>query len=1034
MRLLKVLLLFVLSAAAAAAQMNPHTQIRWPVNCASLGEVYNWQLDQCINMNAISPSTQITWPANCAQPGWVYNLQLNQCLNLNAIDPSVQILWPPSCIAGTLYNPSSNTCVTAGAGNNPGGTNTQIQFNNGGFFGGTPGMTYDATGGGGIKVAGQFTAGGGLAFPGSLGAAAYMNTGTGSGTVAAGNDSRFSALTSGVPGFATQAALYANLNYGAGTVAYVGNDPVLANNGNYIKQGSTGTGSWTQSIDRTSTLQTQVNKIQVTSVATARNNPDTPTQSLTRYSPVSNFPINNATWCEADVTATFTGYVSSFSVSLTGVDAARTVNFYVVTNNGGNSFTATYDSGVVPMTLAGVNTYTLPDFTTAPISAGQTVCAYIHASSTASAIGFFVSGGPTLNTQPYNLASALTVGTPTTMNADLNSRWYALNGVVVDRDLYVAKRWANQAGGYPGLDTQGIQILPQPTAKIRASVLPLYLANSSIPQTNSNSVLVSSFDASLPSTGLTNNKLSLQPNSTISTVGPPDTTQLCNGTNNDSLAYPAPRLVASYDTTQAQIGLPTGTLTSCRFAPTSASSAGANIQAWVIRPPSGGFPVGTTSVASSFTVVAQVGELDDNNGTTYDEFSGLNIPVQAGDLVAFRMTNRGIPFASSSTSCNVMRELAFSSTDIPSLSDTSLNGLTPGQFVNYTWNNTGREYSYSCNVEQGPSFAVGNQPGTALRLDNNGNIPDSISRMSDSFWKGKKIIWVGTSIPAISEAGKPSYPVLTGTSLQANMDNEAVGSSHVQWDSAAPSNCLSLMATQAQLIGNGSCGSSFAPQSYEAKVIGKHADMLVIDHGHNDLGTGSSISGNIADLATATAYSSTGTTLTVTAANNFVAGETVLFSARGADALAPVTQKTFAVLATGLSSAQYSVTTNLIAAGSGSTLATAAPQNTFYGAYQALIAAAYVDNPLIRIVTVLPPKNIDRGYSPALDMTQVRAAINAIAVKWQLPVVDLAAMDGFNDTNYCVSGCSTYTLDGIHPQAFARQILARILYEAIKWY
>src|SRR5215472_7814283 len=104
MRILKAFLLLVFSVPLCA-QVNPHTQIRWPLNCGT-------------------------------GTGRVYNFQTNACVDINSIDPSSQIVWPPSCIAGTLYNPSSNTCVTAGAGNNPGGTNTQIQFNNGGFFGG----------------------------------------------------------------------------------------------------------------------------------------------------------------------------------------------------------------------------------------------------------------------------------------------------------------------------------------------------------------------------------------------------------------------------------------------------------------------------------------------------------------------------------------------------------------------------------------------------------------------------------------------------------------------------------------------------------------------------------------------------------------------------------------------------------------------------------------------------------------------------------------------------------------------------------
>jgi hypothetical protein len=53
--------------------------------------------------------------------------------------------------------------------------------------------------------------------------------------------------TTGVIGKATQALLFADLAWGAGTIAYVTNDSTAANNGVYRKVGSSGSGSWTQS-------------------------------------------------------------------------------------------------------------------------------------------------------------------------------------------------------------------------------------------------------------------------------------------------------------------------------------------------------------------------------------------------------------------------------------------------------------------------------------------------------------------------------------------------------------------------------------------------------------------------------------------------------------------------------------------------------------------------------------------------------------------------------------------------------------------
>lgn len=91
---------------------------------------------------------------------------------------------------------------------------------------------------------------------------------------------------------------------------------------------------------------------------------------------------------------------------------------------------------------------------------------------------------------------------------------------------------------------------------------------------------------------------------------------------------------------------------------------------------------------------------------------------------------------------------------------------------------------------------------------------------------GKKIIWVGTSIPA--NYGTSSYPNQLGKFLSANMDNESVGSSGIIWDGTRN---LSLSATKAELHSKFPGSEN---QSYEAKLIGKNADIVVFDHGHND--------------------------------------------------------------------------------------------------------------------------------------------------------------------------------------------------------
>jgi len=179
-------------SAAAYGQVNPHTQIRWPASCrTSDGKIYNWVTNDCVDLNDIDPNTQLTWPTSCNTPGAVYDATAGECPNninsinvtnqvnypascattgmvydpatkqctysVNHINPGTQMLWPSSCTPGMVYNPSGNTCVAMGTGNNPGGTNLQMQYNNGGFFGGMNGVTYDNNGG--IAATGTLAAG-----------------------------------------------------------------------------------------------------------------------------------------------------------------------------------------------------------------------------------------------------------------------------------------------------------------------------------------------------------------------------------------------------------------------------------------------------------------------------------------------------------------------------------------------------------------------------------------------------------------------------------------------------------------------------------------------------------------------------------------------------------------------------------------------------------------------------------------------------------------------------------------------------------
>jgi hypothetical protein len=79
---LKIALFFL--CVTAQAQVNPHTQIRWPDNCNNPNMLYNWQNNTCINAVVgplVDPHTQMNWPAACNAPNMVYNFATNTCFS-----------------------------------------------------------------------------------------------------------------------------------------------------------------------------------------------------------------------------------------------------------------------------------------------------------------------------------------------------------------------------------------------------------------------------------------------------------------------------------------------------------------------------------------------------------------------------------------------------------------------------------------------------------------------------------------------------------------------------------------------------------------------------------------------------------------------------------------------------------------------------------------------------------------------------------------------------------------------------------------
>lgn len=125
---------------------------------------------------------------------------------------------------------------------------------------------------------------------------------------------------------------------------------------------------------------------------------------------------------------------------------------------------------------------------------------------------------------------------------------------------------------------------------------------------------------------------------------------------------------------------------------------------------------------------------------------------------------------------------------------------------------------------------IGSTAGRALQNDAAGAYAASSAK-----WNGKKIVWVGTSMPVTvtDDSNRNPYPQRLADAIGAWIVNQGTGSSRLTYSSAYN---LTLTATRAEQTANGF--SSSVNESYETKVLGGvgNVDYLVIDHGLNDNG------------------------------------------------------------------------------------------------------------------------------------------------------------------------------------------------------
>jgi len=108
MRFAKLICLLAIAAGTANAQVNPHTNIRWPDNCYAHGMVYNWRDDTCI------PITVPVGPIS-DKGGQVYNVQAYGAVGdaQSRADCSITAGSSTLTCSGANFNSHMNLAVVA---------------------------------------------------------------------------------------------------------------------------------------------------------------------------------------------------------------------------------------------------------------------------------------------------------------------------------------------------------------------------------------------------------------------------------------------------------------------------------------------------------------------------------------------------------------------------------------------------------------------------------------------------------------------------------------------------------------------------------------------------------------------------------------------------------------------------------------------------------------------------------------------------------------------------------------------------------
>ncbi|MES2055162.1 MAG: hypothetical protein V4564_04410 [Pseudomonadota bacterium] len=518
---------------------------------------------------------------------------------------------------------------------------------------------------------------------------------------------------------------------------------------------------------------------------------------------------------------TVESYLTSFSVKHNTALAGRTVEAYIMRDQGGGDYKVIWASGLKAAAATGTTTIAIPLTDGGIMAMGDVIGVYDSAPTNADGHAYFGVPSATISVKRANAgagAPRLTVGNNYgaagyTTSTNLRPQ---IAYTTVSTSLFVTRDWLGAAFGVPALDSD---------ARIKGAHLPLYagkkiaVGDIAITQESGSRVF------RVTKADVTDDYGSLK---TASTFAFANTSNFAAATYNGA----APGFSRGGRLVEVSLGagaaIPAGTPT---------------LQLAVYRPRTVP-PAGLSSAAITYDPVANLGEwpLTALAGTTTTEplvFKDLDATVRAGDMLFVRgPSGFGFPYGTNTGGSHEYDDVYFASSILTDFTTAAFDSPFSAASVGAHF-----RLIHSVRIIDGPQNSAYDGPNSRPRTDSLGNLPASVARAPDLPLKGKKIALTGSSISTTSGGGNPTdvgHLQQAMGDLQCLYDNLAIGGSVVQWKTSGPSG-LSLEnqtigATVAELTAR--FGAGAAQWSFENRLIGKGYDGVVMHDAINDTNAG----------------------------------------------------------------------------------------------------------------------------------------------------------------------------------------------------